>query len=53
MTTIELKEEDLIGGGTSAKVYRYTLKNAAVAVKCFTEKERAMLEKKITRTFKI
>ena len=46
LTTIELKEEDLIVGGTSAKVYRYNLKNAAVAVKCFTEKDRAMLEKK-------
>ena len=46
-TTIELKEEDLIGGGTNAKVYRYNLKNAAVVVKSFKEKEIAMLEKKI------
>ena len=46
MTTIELKEEDLIGDSSNAKVYRYNFKNAAIAVKCFKEKEITMLEKK-------
>ena len=35
---IELNEKDMIGGGVNAKVYRYHLKNTAVAVKCFKEK---------------
>ena len=45
LETIELNEKDLIGGGVNAKVYRYNLKNAVVAVKCFKEKQKAMLEK--------
>ena len=45
LEAIELNEKDLIGGGVNAKVYRYNLKNAVVAVKCFKEKQKAMLEK--------
>ena len=35
----------MIGGGANAQVYHYSLKNTAVAVKCFKKKEIAMLEK--------
>ena len=35
LTKISLKQEDFIGKGSYAQVYRYKIKNKEIAVKCF------------------
>ena len=41
---IELSDRDSLGFGTSAEVFRYIIQNKEVALKCFTEENRAKKE---------
>ena len=47
LSKITLNENDYIGQGINAKVYKYSLQNHALAVKCYKIKQGAEEEKKI------
>ena len=44
MSTIQLKEKNLIGEGSFAQVYRYQIGDTQLAVKYFKEEEKAQQE---------
>ena len=51
---IEFSDKDSLGSGTSADVFRYSIQNKEVALKCFTEeddaqKEHALYEKILSK----
>ena len=41
---IEFSDKDSLGCGTSAEVFRYSIQNKEVALKCFTEEDDAQKE---------
>ena len=41
---IELSDRDSLGSGKSAEVFRYTIQNTEVALKCFKEESPAKKE---------
>ena len=44
MKKIQLKQQDLIGKGSFANVYRYKIYNTELAIKCFKDERKAIEE---------
>ena len=44
LTTITLSRKDFIGKGLFADVYRYSIQNTEIALKCFKEESKARKE---------
>ena len=47
LSKIVLNQQDLIGKGSYAEVYRYSIENTPIAVKCFDNEEEAIKERDV------